>query len=178
MDGYNKMLTGRIHKGSLVCDGARIPRRPCNCADGVWSGADSSPCRCSTDGGWVLEPCPCPAFLPGGSSACLCGVTDPSSFLAANRRVYFETSIREEHGAWRLITPFQSTPLAVFLPAQLVRLWMLVWAAEAWEASRDLPQVQDHRYHRAGPGVASRFSRQPLADRIVPNDPGGATESP
>ena len=34
MDGYIKMLTGKIHMGSLVCDGARIPRWPCNGDDG------------------------------------------------------------------------------------------------------------------------------------------------
>ncbi len=35
MDGNNDLFTGKIHLGSRVCDGARIPRRPCNGDDGV-----------------------------------------------------------------------------------------------------------------------------------------------
>ncbi len=35
IDGNMIMFTGKIHMGSLVCDGARIPRRPCSGDDGA-----------------------------------------------------------------------------------------------------------------------------------------------
>ncbi len=141
------MFTGKIHRVRLSVTA------PVSCAGlamGMMvfrSSSDSSPLvNVLTDGKMGCGALSLSSFLPFGSSAGLHGVSDPSSFLAANRGVYFEASTREENNVWRLVAPIQSTSLAVFLPAQLVCLWMLVWAAEeAWEASRDLPQIQEGR---------------------------------
>ncbi len=132
--------------GEKICDGARILRRPCNCDewDGVQVRRRLQPIGRLTDGklrsGALYGTCP--AFPLHWIISLLAWLSWPFVVPSGNCRVYFEASIREKNGAWRLVTPFQSTPLAVSLPVQLVCLWMLVWAAkEAWEASRDLPQV-------------------------------------